>query len=120
MYKNLCSLRFFLSNLNIFKQIFLFLQFQLLRLFPGEVWIFSSKMPVCCRLSKNGASKVEVADNTAGTKIKVLFNDLCKVGVGHALLSGAVSVHKDRQGMADSNGVGQLHESTLAQTSGYK
>ena len=86
-----------------------FLQFQLLWLFPGKVGIFSSEMSIGGRLAEDGASEVEVSDDGTRTQIKVLFDNLGQIGVGHALLGGSVRVDKDRERVVDSNRVRELH-----------
>ena len=62
--------------------------------------------------------ELKVTLDASGAKVEVLVDDLSELGVGHALLDGAVGVDKDGKRVRDTDGVRQLDKSTFAKSTG--
>jgi len=89
--------------------------YALLGLLPSEVLLLRApKVAVGGGLDVDGALEVEVADDAAGAKVKVLLDDGNNLIV--RLGGSAVGLHVDGQGLGHANGVGKLNQHTLAQT----
>jgi hypothetical protein len=67
-------------------------------------------------LTVDGLLEAKFLDNDTGTKVKVATNNIDKILVG--LLAGTVGVDENRQGLSDTDGVGELDEGAACKTSG--
>mmetsp|Transcript_17676 Transcript_17676/g.38620 ORF Transcript_17676/g.38620 Transcript_17676/m.38620 type:complete len:388 (-) Transcript_17676:221-1384(-) len=96
------------------------LQLEFFGLFPGKVGILPSKVSVGGRLAEDRTAEVQIANDASGPQIEILFHNGHQIGVrptgGHRF----VGVYKDREGPVDSNGVGQLNQNPLAESSGHQ
>ena len=89
------------------------LELELLGLLPGEALV-CTEVAVLGSLEVDGAVKVQLTDNDTGTEVKILVDDGNEL-IG-ALLRSAVSVDMDRQRLSNTDGVGELDESTASKT----
>lgn len=69
--------------------------------FPGEVHIVTAEMAVGSGLRVYRAKQVKVADDTSGTEIKVVHDNLSDLRI--SLLTGSISVNKDGEGLSDTD-----------------
>lgn len=81
------------------------LELESLGLLPGEALV-GTKVAVLGSLEVDGAVQVELADNDTRSHVEVVTDDLDELLRG--LLGGTVGVNVDREGLGDTNGVGQL------------
>ena len=81
-----------------------------LGLLPGEVGV--GEVAVLGGLAVDGVDKVELLDNDTGAHVEVGVDDLNKL-LG-AAVRGAVGLNEDGEGLGDTNGVGELDESTAS------
>ena len=82
--------------------------------FPSEVGLFfPSKVTVRSGPLVNGPSEVEFIDNASRSQVKVPQHDSEQVSVSFPGFHSPVAVHEDRQGLSDSDGVGNLHQHPL-------
>lgn len=70
-------------------------------------------MAVLGSLAVDGVDEVELLDNDTGTHVEVGVDDVDEL-LG-ALLGGTVSLNEDGEGLGDTNGVGELDESTTGE-----
>jgi len=84
-------------------------------LFPLEVRIVTSKVAVGGGLLVNRTAEVEVLNDGTGAEVKVLLNNGQQLGVG--LDTSAVGVDIHRQGLGNTNGVGDLHQAATGELS---
>ena len=92
-----------------------YLKLELLGLLPGVVGV--TKVTVRSGLQVLRLLEVELLDNDTGPQVPVVSNDLYQVEIRH-LLSGAVGVNVDTEGLGDSDSVRKLDESSSSETSG--
>lgn len=85
------------------------LELERLGLLPGEALV-GTKVTVLGSLAVDGAVQVELAHNDTGAEVKVGADDLDELLRG--LVRGAVGVDIDGEGLGNTNGVGELDEST--------
>ena len=72
----------------------------------GEVTVLGSG-------AVDGLDEVEFLDNNTRAQVEVVADDLDKLLRG--LVRGAVRLHEDRQGLGDTDGVGELHQRSAGQ-----
>ena len=88
---------------------------ELLGLLPAE-GLVGTEVTVLGGLEVDGAVEVEFAHDDTGSQVEVLVDDLDEL-VGRPV-GGAVGVDVDRQGLGDTNGVGELNEGTTGELGG--
>ena len=96
------------------------LELQFLGLFPGKVRVISSKVAEGSSFGVDGAEEVQVTEDDTSTQVKVLVDNIKKVGVSPAILDGAIRVNVDGEGRGNTDGVGNLDEDTVAKASSDK
>ena len=89
-------------------------QGELLRLLPRVRWV--AKVTVGSSLAVNRFLQVELLHDDTGTKVPVLPDDLDELQV--SFLTRAICIDEDRQGLGDTNGVGELDKRTASEASG--
>lgn len=82
------------------------LELELLGLLPCEVLV--GEVTVLGGLEVDGVDEVELLDDDTGAEVEVVLDNLDEL-VGGAL-RGAVCLDEEREGLGDTDGVGQLHE----------
>ena len=65
-------------------------------------------MPILSGLAVNRLREIQLLDNDAGPKVKVLVNDVHQLVAG--LVAGAIGLNEDAEGLGDTDGIGKLHE----------
>jgi len=65
------------------------------------------------RLVVDGLDEVELLDNDTRSQVEVLEDDLDELVGG--LVGGAVGLNEDGEGLGDTDGVGELDESTAGE-----
>jgi len=65
----------------------------------------------------NGSEEVEFLDDVAGAEVEVLLHDADEVLIGQTVLHGAVGLDVDREGVGETDGVGNLHENSVGKPS---
>ena len=90
------------------------LELELLGLLPGVAGV--TKVTVGSGLQVLGLLEVELPDDDTGPQVPVVADDLDHVEVGN--LSGTVRVDVNREGLSNTNGIGQLNEDSSAETGG--
>lgn len=70
-------------------------------------------MAILGGLAVDGVDEVKLLDDDTGTHVEVGVDDVDKL-LG-ALLGGAVGLNEDGEGLGDTNGVGELDESTTGE-----
>jgi hypothetical protein len=88
------------------------LELEGLGLFPGVRGV--TEVTVRGGLQVLRPLEVELSYNNSGSQVPVVSDDFDQVGV--RLGTGAVSVDKDGQGLGDTDGVGQLNETSSCET----
>lgn len=68
----------------------------------------------------DGTEEVQVTEDDTGTQVEVVLDDFKKVGVGLSVQGRSVGVDEDGEGLSNTNGVGNLDEDTVAESSGDK
>jgi len=71
-------------------------------------------MAVLGSLEVDRLGKIELLDNNAGAEVEVVADDLDELV--RVLLRGAVGVDVDGEGLSNTNGVGELDQSTAGKT----
>jgi hypothetical protein len=71
---------------------------------------------VCSSLAVNWLLQVELLHDDTGTKVPVLPDNLDELRV--SFLARAIRIDEDRQGLGDTNSVGELDERTASEASG--
>ena len=87
------------------------LELEGLGLLPGEVGV--GEVTVLGSLAVDGVGEVKLLDNDTRAHVEVGVDDLDELG--GALVRGAVGLNKDGEGLGDTNGVGELDESTASE-----
>jgi hypothetical protein len=87
------------------------LELEGLGLLPGEVGV--GEVAVLGSLAVDGVDEVELLDNDTRTHVEVGVDDLNKL-LG-ALVGGAVGLNEDGERLSNTNGVGELDESTAGE-----
>ncbi len=90
-----------------------------LRSLPSEVRIIATEVTVGSGLLQDWAAQVQVTDDSSWAKIEVVLDDLSdlQVSLSGADNTGAIGINEDGQWVGDTDGVGQLNEDTVGQTS---
>ena len=78
------------------------------------VWL-APKVAIGGSLLVFGLTQGKRKGNGTWAAIKGQLDNICDVVSAQVTLLSAVSLHKDREGLCDTNGIGELHEGTLAQ-----
>ena len=94
------------------------LEDDLLGLLPGEVGVSSAEVAVLSGLLVNRSQEVELLDDVAWAEVEVLLNNADEVLIGKTLLHGAVGLDVDGEGVGKTDGVGDLHEDSVAEACG--
>ena len=81
---------------------------------PWKVNICTTKMTISCCLFVDRTAKVKHLDDTSRTKIKVLTNDLNKLGLRK--FTGSESIHTDRCRMSNTDRIGKLDLALVSKT----
>jgi hypothetical protein len=87
------------------------LELEGLGLLPGEVGV--GEVAVLGSLAVDGVGEVKLLDNDTGAHVEVGVDDLNKL-LG-APVRGAVGLNEDGERLGDTNGVGELDESTASE-----
>ena len=87
------------------------LELEGLGLLPGEVGV--GEVTVLGSLAVDGVGEVKLLDDDTGTHVEVGVDDLNELR--GALLRGAVGLNEDGERLGDTNGVGELDESTASE-----
>lgn len=87
------------------------LELEGLGLLPGEVGV--GEVTVLGSLAVDGVGEVKLLDNDTGAHVEVGVDDLNKL-LG-AAVRGAVGLNEDGERLGDTNGVGELDESTASE-----
>ena len=87
------------------------LELEGLGLLPGEVGV--GEVTVLGSLAVDGVGEVKLLDDDTGTHVEVGVDDLNELR--GALLRGAVGLNEDGERLSDTNGVGELDESTASE-----
>jgi hypothetical protein len=87
------------------------LELELLGLLPGEGLV--AEVTVLGSTVVDGVGEVKLLDNDTGTEIEVLVDDLDKLLGG--LVRGTVVLNEEREGLGDTNGVGELDETAAGE-----
>ena len=87
------------------------LELEGLGLLPGEVGV--GEVTVLGSLAVDGVGEVKLLDNDTGAHVEVGVDDLNKL-LG-AAVRGAVGLNEDGEGLGNTNGVGELDESTTSE-----
>jgi hypothetical protein len=66
-------------------------------------------------LTHNGAAKVQVTNDAARSKIKVLLDNFRQISIRHTLFHSAVRVNKDTEWVRNTDRITELNKSTSAQ-----
>lgn len=75
-------------------------------LLPRQVEVRAAEVAIGCDLLVDRTPKVQTADDRRRAQVKALADQLTQAGVGQAARSEGVD--KDRDGMGNADGIGQL------------
>lgn len=89
------------------------LELELLGLLPGEALV--AEVTVLGSTVVDRVGEVELLDNDTGTEVEVLADDLDELV--RRLVGGTVGLDEEREGLSNTNGVGELDETAASETS---
>lgn len=88
----------------------MYLHLQLFSLFPAELWAAEMAVSGCSLI--DWLLEVQISDNDSRSEVKVLLDDPQNLAVwAH---TGAVTAHKDGQGLRHSDSIGHLNKHPAA------
>jgi len=87
--------------------------------FPSEIRVVAAKMSVGSSLLQDWATQVQVTDDASRSQVEVVLDNVgnFSISLARAGLSCTIGVNEDRQWLRNTNGIGQLHQHTVSQTS---
>ena len=95
-------------------------QVESLRSLPSEIWVAATEMAEGSSLLINRSLKLQFLDDVTGSKVEVIANNSADVCLCLSVLSGAVGVDVNREGISQANGIGYLQEGSITKTCGDK
>lgn len=101
---------------------FLHLEVQGLRSLPGEVSVVAAEVTVSGGLLHDRAAQVQVADDGSRAQVEVILDNLgdLQVGLTRAGQTSTVGINEDGQWVRHTDGIGQLDQASVGQTSSDK
>jgi len=91
---------------------------QILGFLPEELLLVSSEVAEGTGLPVNGLLELQLLDEHTGSQIEVSDDDISQVIISESLNDGAVRVDVDGQGLGNSDGVGNVDQTSLAEAVG--
>jgi len=98
---------------------FSYLEVQGLRSLPGEVSVVAAEVTVSGGLLHDRAAQVQVADDGSRAQVEVILDNLSdlQVGLTRAGQTSTVGINEDGQWVRHTDGIGQLDQASVGQTS---
>ncbi len=84
---------------------------------PGKVGVVAAEVTESGSLLVDRTLKVELLDDVSRSEVEVFAHNSHDVSLGAVVLSGAVGVHMDGEGVSETDGVRDLDEGSIADAS---